>query len=471
MDGTPRSGRNSITRRRLLVAGAAGGVLAVGAGRLPGLDAPSGRAQDRVGLPFWTPGGSPVYCDAHAAIAEDFAAVNASAAVEFQCGTGEGFLERLLGSVAAGNPPEGTVLWDTPVSLGIQGVLRPLDDLMPTGQYTAAENWPAAVLASTQFGGQTWGLPVASPTYGIWYNQEAFEAKGVPSDRASFPKTWDELRRLSKEFTTWDGDRLTTAGFFFFNIDPLTLGGTLPIWSAANGGQIFDAANQRYTIDSEPNIAMFDYFVSWLDEEYKGDYAAVLRSGAWSMYPSNEGQPPQFQAGNLVMTEQASFGMGDFYAYGDPAFTRWEVAPYPVGPGGSQPVSGYWPTWLAIPAETEHPAEMFAYFDYLSGVGIEKWFAAVPDLPTNTKVGDLPAPAIVVEKRGEAFAEDVVQFFRDQFATATPMWDSPVQSFAIDQLVAAMEKIAAKERTPREALAEAQTACQAELEKVLGSQS
>jgi hypothetical protein len=104
-------------------------------------------------------------------------------------------------------------------------------------------------------------------------------------------------------------------------------------------------------------------------------------------------------------------------------------------------------------------------------VGIEKWFAAVPDLPTNTMVGELPAPSLVVERRGEEFAANVVQFFRDQFATATPMWDSPVQSFAIDQLVAAMEKIAAKQSTPREALTEAQTACQSELEKVLGGRS
>ena len=130
-------------------------------------------------------------------------------------------------------------------------------------------------------------------------------------------------------------------------------------------------------------------------------------------------------------------------------------------------MAGYWPTWLVIPAETEHPEETIGYLDYLTGIGIQKWFAAVPDLPTNTKVPQLPPPAIVVEKRGQPFAEEIVAFFRGQFAATTPMWDSPVQSFAIDQLVAAMERIFGKQAAPREALAEAQRACQAELEKVL----
>ena len=472
MSGThPGIRRSTFNRRRLLQTAALGGgglaALAAGGAAVVGSRGPRAAlaAQDRTSLTFWTPGGSPTYCDTHTEIAADYAAVNPDVEIQFQCGVGEGFLERLLGSVAAGNPPEATVLWDTPVTLGVQGALRPLDDLMPTGEYTPAENWPAAVLASSQFDGQTWGLPVVAPTYGLWYNEELFESKGIPSDRASFPKTWDELRRLSKEFTQWDGDRLVSAGFVF-NLGPYTLAGTIPIWSALNGGQIYDAANRRYTIDSEPNVQMFDYFVAWLDEEYKGDYAAVRRSGSWGYSPSDEGQPPQFQAGKLAMTEVGSFGMGDLYAYGDVAFTRWNVASYPVGPGGTETVAGYWPSWLVIPKDSEHPEEMFRYLDYMSGVGVQKWFAAVPDMPTNSKVPPL-LPQIVVEKRGEEFAADVVNFFRGQLDVATPMWDSPVQNFAQDQLLNAMERIFNKQAPPREVLTETQQACQAELDKVL----
>jgi hypothetical protein len=47
------------------------------------------------------------------------------------------------------------------------------------------------------------------------------------------------------------------------------------------------------------------------------------------------------------------------------------------------------------------------------------------------------------------------------------MWNSPVQSFGNDQVARAMEKIYTKASSVMDALAEAQTAAQAELERVL----
>lgn len=60
------------------------------------------------------------------------------------------------------------------------------------------------------------------------------EAKGIPSDRASFPKTWVEMRKMSKEYTVWDGDTLKSAGFM-----PNRIPETMAIWSALNGGMLF----------------------------------------------------------------------------------------------------------------------------------------------------------------------------------------------------------------------------------------
>jgi multiple sugar transport system substrate-binding protein len=464
MSSMCRCGHGSSLNRRQLVLGAGAGAAALAIGGRSGRSPLTAAAQDKTEIVFWTPGGSPTYCEAHTEIAADYSAENPSVTVNFQCGTdSETFLERFLGSIAAGNPPDASVIWDTPVSLGAQGALEPLDELMQSAEYAAAENWPPSVLASCQFAGQTWGLPVAAGSYGIWYNQELFESKGIPTDRASFPKTWDELRTLSKEFTQWDGDRLVTAGFIPRTPD---MNVTIAIWSALNGSQIYDAANQRYTIDAEPNIAMLDYFLAWMDEEYQGDFGKVQRSGSFQAYPSDEGQPPEFQAGHMAMVEWGTWGLGDFYAYGEPAFERYDVAPYPVGPGGEKSVAGYWPNWLAIPKGAHHVQEAFGYLDYMSGVGIIKWFKAVPDTPTN-KLVPPQVPDIAVEKRGEEFTSDVMAFFRGQLDVSTPMWDSPVQSFATDQMLRVIERVFRKEATPKDALAEAQQASQAELEKVL----
>ncbi|HEX5497840.1 MAG TPA: extracellular solute-binding protein [Thermomicrobiales bacterium] len=461
--------RARLRRRDVLRGfGGAAGALAL-AGGARGLLPSGASAQDKTTIVFWTPGGSPTYCDAHTQIAADYTASQPNVTVNFQCGTnGDTAMERLLGAIAAGNPPDGTVVWDTPVSLGVQGAVEPLDDYMKTAKYAGVDNWPPDVLASCQIDGKTWGLPVTAGTYGIWYNQELFESKGIPSDPDSFPKTWDDFRKLSKEFTHWDGDRLVSAGWVFPT--PIDFAPTLPIWSALNGGQLYDAANQKYTIDAESNVAMLDYFVSWLDEEYKGDFSQVQRTGSWEGYPSPDGQPPQFQAGNQGFIEEGSWYMGDFYAYGEPAFTKWNVASYPVGPGGSKTNSGYWPNWLVIPKGAHHPDEAFGYLDYMSGVGVVKWFEAVPDLPANKQV-PVTVPQAVLDTRGKEFGDAASEFFRKQFDVVTPMWNSPVQSFAQDQLRTTLEAVLNKTAKPKDALAQAQQACQAQLEKTLNGGS
>lgn len=456
--------RTRISRREFLrLSGIAGGMVVLAAcGNPPA--APT--ADKKITLTFWTPGGSEPYCKGFNTIAGNYEERNPNVEIaEVQCGTGEqDFKEVLLARIAAGNPPDATILWDSPIALGARGSLVPLDERMQTSENVQEENWPQAVLASCQFGGKTYGLPATAGSYGIWYNQEWFDKKGIPSSREDFPKTWDELRRLSKEFTHWDGDRLETAGFIPWNDQY-----TLPIWSALNGSQIYDAANRRYTIDAEPNIELMEYAVAWLDEEYKGDISKVNQSGAWSIYPGSEGQPPAFQEQRLAILELGSWGMGDLYASVPPQFEEWNVAPYPIGPNGSQVVSGYWPNWLVIPQGSQHAEEAFKWLDYLSVEGVRTWFSIVGDLPANKKVPrDLVLP-VVVEKRGETFARDVMDFFLHQLEIATPMWDSPVQDFATDQLARAIERIMNKVASPKDALAEAQQANQSELDKLLQS--
>ena len=88
-----------------------------------------------------------------------------------------------------------------------------------------------------------------------------------------------------------------------------------------------------------------------------------------------------------------------------------------------------------------------------------RWFAALAFIFILSMV---PAPG-----SSKAFAQDIMHFFRDQLDIATPMWDSPVQDFATDQIRRALEQIMHKVATPRSALAEAQKACQSALDKVL----
>jgi multiple sugar transport system substrate-binding protein len=417
-------------------------------------------AGEPVTVVFWTPGGGGDFCAWFDTIAKDFRKSYPTIHMgPTQCGTGDQeFVEVLLARIAAGNPPDATILWTSPAALAARGSLQPLDDLMQTAQYAQVENWPPAVLASCRFQGKTYGLPVTAGSCGLWYNREMFEQRGIPADRDDFPKTWDELRRLSKEFTLWKGDQLEIAGFI-----PWHTAEDLPIWSALNGSQLYDAANRRYTLDAEPNVAMMTYAMEWLEQEYKGDFAKVMRSGNWEGHEIEGRQP-------VLMDQRQAMVLTYSWNISIPAYTqpmlRWDVARFPVGPGGHQAVAGYWPNWLVIPKGTRHVVQAFTWLDYLSGVGVKEWFRYFPDLPANRQVPRDLLPVALVAAKGEAFARDIMGFFREQLDAATPMWDSPVQDFATDQLKRALEQMLYKVAKPRDALAEAQKACQGALDKV-----
>ncbi len=446
----------TISRRGFLTTSAAAAAL---------LAMPQGAfAQAEGQLLLWLPGGSDLFCKIHTGLLDGFSAGANLGPATTVCGLGQDteFTQALIGSITAGAPPDISMLWDSPVSLGAQGAFIPLDDMMK-GSKIPIETWPAGLMASVQFKGVTYGLPVTAGVYSMWYNEEMFEAKGIPSDRASFPKTWVEMRKLSKEFTVWDGDDLKSAGFM-----PNRVPETMAIWSALNGGMLFDEANLKYLLDSEQNIEMMSFFLEWLDEEYKGDVNLIDRSGNFrEAYADGAiGVGPAFREGRQAGLMSGSWLLGDIYADPVPVFTRWNLAPNPTGPSGTASVSGTWPNWFVIPVGSKNPQAAFDYLAYLAVEGAVEWYQQIPDVPTNSQV-KLEPPTSLIERRGAEFADDLTAFLGTQAAIVTPMWNSPSQSFGNDQMARAMEKIFTKAASVQDALADAQTAAQGELERVM----
>jgi multiple sugar transport system substrate-binding protein len=457
-----RWSQRPVNRRRLVAGTAAGaGLAALGASRLaPAL------AQDTVNLQFWTPGGSAPFCDGFTEIGAAYEAIVGNVHIEsVTCGVGDqNFNEMFLASIASGNPPDATIVWSSPIAYAVRGALEPLDEWMPDSRYSQVENWPESVLASCQIDGKTYGLPVAAGSYAMVYNQELFEEVGLPSGREEFPKTWDELREASAAITKWDGDNLTRMGMM-----PPRQAVEFPIWVATNGGQIYDAENGTYTLDSDAAVETLTWFIDWLDTEYKGDIIQVDLANNWTEIVV-DGRPPALQA-VLGIQGNGFWITGEFYNQAEPVFERWDVASYPVGPSGTATASGYWPNWAVIPSGSGHAAEAFGYIDYIGGPeGMEIWFEKIPDLPTNANVPSMLPPRLV-EERGEETATSIVDFFKAQLDVATPMWTSPVEDFALDQLTRVLEQAYAHQGEPAELLAAAQQACQAELDRVMASRS
>ena len=162
---------NRLTRRQMLGAGVAGGAaltLLGGQGRLPALRRGIASAQEQTALRFWVPPGSPLYCEVQQEIAADYAAIDQTILwEEVQCLPGEtdDYFQAILAAIAAGNPPDAMIIWDTPVALGARDALLPIDDLMAASEHAQVDKWPEGLLASCQYAGQTYGLPVTAGLY------------------------------------------------------------------------------------------------------------------------------------------------------------------------------------------------------------------------------------------------------------------------------------------------------------------
>ena len=332
---------------------------------------------------------------------------------------------------------------------------RPSTTLWPVATTATADAFFAGPLKSCQWQGSTYGLPASAGAGSIFINKEKFDEKGISSAPEDHPTTWAGLAELSAQFTTWEGNELQQAG-----IVPWANSWLKPVWSQLNGGTLFDVESGSYAIDSAQNEEWLAQWVSLLENEFQGDIENLNLFGAWeSVYPDSA-----FALGVSAMSIAGSWACTDAeipYA--------WDIMKFPVGPNGDASVTGFWPNWWAMPKGTAHPAEGFAFCEHFCTEGWVTWYRAIMDTPAwRNFPGDVQTQALI-DNLGAERAQEIHNFYADYLDSAAEMWNSPVENFASDTLDAAIDEVLHKTKTPAEALAEAQTVIQAQLEQVLAS--
>jgi len=317
---------------------------------------------------------------------------------------GGDFHEVLLARISAGNPPDVTTIWTAPISFGLTGALMELDEFMNVAELAKPEGFFDASLKCCQFRGKTYALPHSNQAAAILYNGTWFDEMGVSSAPEDFPTTWDDLRALSAKFVQWDGETLTKGGFIPFMPNEYTNLWLLEIWFQLNGGKSYDYDNVKYEINSDNNVEVMEYWLSWLDEQYQGNVDPIAASGTWSELGESSG----LLLGQAAMVQAGQWTLSYPFIKEWAATNRMEMVKLPVGPLGTKPVNASWPNYMAVPSGCAHPDEGFLMAEAFSTYSVTEWFKEVFDLPSWV---DFPYDVLskgVVDNFGEERAQSVV---------------------------------------------------------------
>ncbi len=421
-------------------------------------DDPGASTTDEAILTWWNEYSSETTQEMVPLIVADFEELYPNIKVEFELtggppGGGD-YTEILLSRIAAGNPPSVATLFAPPVQFAAREALIPIDDMMQNAQWAKPGAFFEGVLKSCQWQGKTYGLPASAGATSIIINKELFAAKGISTARADFPTDWQGLKDLAAELTVYENGELTQVGFV-----PWAATWLAPAWMGSNGGSLFDSDSGEYTVNSDQNIELLTYWLSWLDDIYQGDLESLNIFGSFG----DAYDPGSFALGKAAMEQDGSWAMTDVGISFD-----MELQKYPIGPSGSRSQTAYWPNWFVIPNGAENPEASFLLVEYFATKGWETWYKFILDTPSWKEFPTDIITERLVEVHGDEKAQDINDFYANYLEDAVEMWNSPVNDFATDAFASAVDETLNKVKTPKEALDDAQNSVQAQFEEVMG---
>jgi multiple sugar transport system substrate-binding protein len=280
--------------------------------------------------------------------------------------------QKTLVAMSAGVPPDVAGMWDQQVALFASlGAVQPLDDLAAAHGITADTYLPV-FWNSCHYNGRLYGLVSTAGTVALIYNKELFRAAGL--DPSHPPRTLDELDRDAAILDTTDPQgQIDHAGYV-----PLQ-SWYIPLISYWFGGNIFDAATGKFTIDSPETIRAYQWIQSYSNrlgrrslmdfQNSLGNFdspqnpflvgkLAMQQQGAWMANYINHLKPSLSEVVVPKSQEHALANRTDNYA--------WAVAPFPSAVPGLENVSYNSFDVLMIPRGARHPKEAFEFMAYIN---------------------------------------------------------------------------------------------------------
>lgn len=231
-----------------------------------------------------------------------------------------------------------------------QGGLEPLGPYLAQSEALDEDDFYTAVIDSFRFDGQLWCIPQNVSSLVIYYNQDLFDAAGLPYPSDDW--TWGDFLAAAQRLTVdQDGDGRPEQ--YGVGIEP-TLNRLAPfIWQA--GGELVDDPQNptRLALDSPEAQAALQWFVN-LQTEHGVAPDAVAESA--------EGSESRFLNGTLAMYFNSRRGVPTYRTIKN--FT-WDVAPLPRG---VQPASVLHSDGYCLAASSKEKEAAWKFIEFANGV-------------------------------------------------------------------------------------------------------
>ncbi len=132
---------------------------------------------------------------------------------------------KALAALESGEPAQLAVMFSIDAyDLIEQDLIVPFDSVVETDEEKAwLDGFYPALMANGQIEGQTWGVPFQRSTIVAYYNKDMFRAAGLDPEKA--PTTWDEMVEMGKKLTTEDhhGLMIPSTGYPYWMFQALAI--------------------------------------------------------------------------------------------------------------------------------------------------------------------------------------------------------------------------------------------------------
>ncbi|MBU0677605.1 MAG: ABC transporter substrate-binding protein [Verrucomicrobia bacterium] len=378
--------------------------------------------------------------------------------------------QKLMLSTAGGNPPDVAGLWSHSVpDFAEKGALTPLNKILEKAGITR-DDYIGVFWDLCEHRGFIWALPATAQDLALHWNKRMFREAGLDPDTP--PRTLDELDRMAEQLTVVEVERegkkvrvrypdLTDEEKQAKNFSLIQLG-HIPaepgwyreMWGYWFGGDLWNGKD-LITANSPENLAA----AKW-QESYPLKYGLNNIRAFGASFGNFASPQNPFLEGRVAMVLQGvwMYNFIDKYA----PHLDWAVAPFPsIDPERLPNVTLVESDVLMIPNGARHPREAFEFIHYVNTQGpMERLCLGQRKFTPLKQVSPMfienhPNPNI------RLFAE-LARSPNARYVPRLTVWREYK-----DEMLVAIDRVAALSASPEDALAEVQQRVQWRFDRIL----